>query len=80
MKNKTRMPRGDRSCPLKLDFERALATAKEFQQAIRKLRRSLRRCDNCAQVDDCPIWRNLNKQIDTAIQEITEEWRLGGVE
>ena len=63
-------------CPVKLDFERAMHSAKEFNLALRRLYRSLKRCDRCPSVDECPVKRNINQQMDMAIQQITEEWGL----
>jgi hypothetical protein len=63
-------------CPVKADFEHALQSAKAFGKAMRKLRRSMARCSKCSMLDDCPLRREIDQAIQTAVTEITSEWEL----
>ncbi len=64
------------NCPVILPFADALNSAKAFTKAIRCLRRSLLKCDQCSGVDDCPIRKQIGQAIDIAILEVTDEWGL----
>jgi hypothetical protein len=49
-------------------------------RSIRKLRLDLKACSSCS-IDpaDCPIRQNLNSQIQSAIQSVSDELNLTGI-
>ena len=63
-------------CPIKADFELAASSGRIYLKALRRLRKAMRACQECVLLDDCPIRREINRQIDEAIQEVTAEWGL----
>lgn len=65
------------TCPVCTNTKRILSLSKDMVHALRKLRRDLKACDTC-QIDpeDCPIRRDLNSQIQTAIQVVVDEFHL----
>lgn len=67
-------PSNDSKCPVIINAEDALEKAKDLNKAFRKLRKSLTLCHDCENQDDCPILRDLDSQINTALDELMEEW------
>ncbi len=65
-----------RDCSLRLNTDRVVELGEEMVIAMRRLRRSLDECGRCRFVDDCAIKREFNAQVDTAIQEVNEEWGM----
>ncbi len=68
------------ACPVKVDVEEILAHELGMLFAMRRLRRSLKRCKGCPSARDCPVYQNFNAQIDQALQEVNEEFSLIGAE
>jgi hypothetical protein len=62
------------TCPVIQNAEEALTSAQSMNRAFRKLRKSLKLCKVCENQDDCPILRDLDTQINTALDEVLEEW------
>jgi hypothetical protein len=50
----------------------------DLLKTLRKLRRSLRTCDTCSQVESCSLWQSLHAAVDLAILEVNLEWGMGG--
>jgi len=64
-------------CPVCHDARRISTLSKDMIRAIHKLRRDLKACASCpVEADECPILQNLNSQLQTAIQEVVDEWSL----
>ncbi len=64
-------------CPVKKDYQRLTGLSKDMVKTIRRLRRDLKACASCTlDPDDCPIRQNLNDSIQTALQEVIDEWQL----
>ncbi len=63
-------------CPVSASLEQALQTAKTFRKTMRKLRRSLLKCGQCGQADDCPLLKEVNSSMRAAVEEVTLEWEL----
>ena len=64
------------NCPIKADFEVAASSGRIYLKALRRLRKGMRACRECILLDDCPIRREINSQIQEAIKEVTTEWGL----
>jgi len=64
-------------CQVCHDTRRITSLSKDMTRLIRKLRRDLKACDSCS-VDRevCPILQNLNTLIQSAVQEVVDEWNL----
>jgi hypothetical protein len=67
-------PRND--CPIVAGQVKITDLSREMVRAIRQLRRDLDACQHCPFADDCEILKNFNRQVQYAIDEITEEWNL----
>jgi hypothetical protein len=65
-------------CPVCHHAQQVLALSKELSQAMRQLRRSLRKCEGCPHMETCPLWRSFNALVDQAILEVNQEWGLAG--
>jgi hypothetical protein len=63
-------------CPVIVDARVALAAGQTFEQALRRLRQQMGRCDTCAGRADCLAIVEWNGWIDAAIKSIAEEWGL----
>ncbi len=64
-------------CQVCHDTRRIVSLSKDMIKAIRKLRRDLQSCKSCStDPDDCPIRKELNTQINTAIQSVVDELHL----
>jgi hypothetical protein len=63
-------------CPIQKEALYMVQTGREFVQAVRKLRRSLRRCGRCEAADGCPILAQIDAAIDAALQEVSQEWNF----
>lgn len=65
-------------CPVREEASRAVELSGDLLKTLRKLRRSLRACDACSQVETCSLWQALHAAVDLAILEVNLEWGLGG--
>jgi hypothetical protein len=63
-------------CPVQQEAENVKNLSRTLTASIRKLRRSMASCKSCAAADDCPFLASLSGEINTAIQEIADEWNL----
>jgi len=66
-----------RPCPLESDGRRAAALSRGLLQALRRLSRDLRACRCCPASAECLLRRDLPRQVDAALSELSREWRLG---
>jgi len=69
-------PTDPSTCPVILDAQSALDHAHNFNAAIRKLTRSIKLCFSCDLADGCLNIREISRQIDLAILEVNQEWKL----
>jgi hypothetical protein len=63
-------------CPVKTETDAVIESSAQLAAALRRLRRTMRRCQICENDGSCPIVTNFNRAFQTAIQEISEEWQL----
>ena len=63
-------------CPVLDDTVLIQSLSTDLVKTLRKLRRDLRACESCPGVDECPVLKNFNGQVTTAIHEVIEEWGL----
>jgi len=64
-------------CPVCKDTQRLSKLSKDMVRTMRRLRRELKACAKCPiEPGDCPIRQNLSSQIQTAVQEVVDEWNL----
>ena len=68
--------RSRRNCPVKRDAQETAKLGGETLKAMRRLRRRMRYCPECADYDDCPLLAEFNATVDQVIREIQEEWGL----
>jgi hypothetical protein len=61
-------------CPIPKDTNFVISTTKELIKSMRKLRRDLIHCQDCENVDGCQLRLNFQSMIDTAIDEVNQEW------
>jgi hypothetical protein len=64
------------NCPIKRDAQDAVRHGGETLKAMRKLRRDIKHCPNCADYGDCPMLAEFNATVDRLILELQEEWGL----
>ena len=60
-------------CPVQDETENVLKLCKDFQHAIRRMKRSMLACGDCAANQDCPVLINFQLAVNEAIGEIIEE-------
>jgi len=63
-------------CPLADDVEEAIRLGNEFSSAIRKLRRQMKNCDQCASFEECPIIQKFQTMVNEIILEVNHEWDI----
>jgi len=61
-------------CPVYYDGKAVLRLGNDLLLALRRMRKSTRRCEGCPQLETCSIWVDFNARIDQAIWEITQSW------
>lgn len=66
-------------CPVYWQASQALNTARQLASSLRRLRRALRVCRRCPMAQNCPAAQNFNRQLEAALAEIADEWRLGEI-
>jgi hypothetical protein len=64
-------------CPILEDTAHLQGLSQDMLRTLRKLKRDLRNCEKCACVYDCPVLKEFNASVQTAIQEVLDEWNLG---
>ena len=65
-------------CPVLADAEATLQSAQQLDEALRRLRKSMRLCTQCSEGSDCPAILLISSQLDRAIAAVVEEWSLHG--
>jgi hypothetical protein len=68
------------NCPIKEDIDKITSESKDVIRQMHKLRADLIRCKRCPDHNTCWLIKNYNHLVNTAIQEINEEWKSRGVE
>jgi hypothetical protein len=63
-------------CPIREEAEQTIELSRNFLKSLRKLRRSLRKCQSCPARQECKLLRGWNSQIEQAIDEVNEEWAV----
>jgi hypothetical protein len=71
-------PPGSGSCPVHILARQTLTSARSLARLLSRLRISLKRCHVCPTSASCPLPAEFNAQLTIALQEIADEWRLGG--
>lgn len=64
------------SCPVIKLIDDALDQAHSLARTMRSLRKSMHECAYCEHFDTCPVAGNIRLAINTALEEITQEWEL----
>ena len=71
-------------CPVLREAEQVLAKADDLSRAMRRLRRSIRRCDDCPFKRQCPPMLAFSAALHEAIRQVTVElnleWTIAPVE
>jgi hypothetical protein len=76
METQTGIPSFPAGCPVIDQANRVLEHTKTLSKAVNKLRRDMRICDHCALRAECPVMRELNAQINAAIDALAADWGL----
>lgn len=63
-------------CEIRDEVEKAVELGGQFVRSVRKLRRSLKACEKCADQDDCVFTREFMSMVNEVITEINHEWGL----
>lgn len=63
-------------CPVEDETENVLELSKDFQHAIRRMKRTMHACRDCAANQECRVLINFQEQINEAVVEIVEELGL----
>lgn len=63
-------------CPVILEAQKVLNLSGNLARSMRRLRSKLNHCKQCERYGTCTDILVLQDQINTAIQELTEEWNL----
>ena len=66
------------NCPIRKEVDKAKGLGAEIMRTMRRLRRSMAKCEVCPDLVDCPIRREFDEMIDGIITEINLEWGLRG--
>ena len=69
-----RQPGSGRSCPVEGDAARVIQQGRGMLAALRRLKRSQRFCQRCADRSGCPALEQFNLLIQQAVHEVIEEW------
>jgi hypothetical protein len=70
---------GRAGCPVLETTTRLGELSRDTVRTLRKLKRDLKACEKCPENDDCPILADFRSLVNTAIQEVTDEWNLGAI-
>lgn len=68
------------TCPILTDVSQIQAHSKDLVRTMRKLRRDLRTCETCPSAENCRILAAYQANVQTALDEITEEWNLTAIQ
>jgi len=63
-------------CPVIVNAEAALKAAHHLKSAVRRLKFTLHLCHSCPVASECGAISEINRQIELAITEVTQEWGL----
>jgi len=72
-------PKPPDPCPVITDGRAAIDATHQATKAVRRFYRSMRSCDDCPNIDDCPEKQEILTAIHTAIAELTEERDLSSL-
>lgn len=64
-------------CPVLTETTLVLLNARQLARSVRRLRRSMKTCNNCVDQDTCPVLSEFNEKFTTALTEVMEEWGIG---
>jgi len=64
------------ACDVEVETKAIMKSSKDMIAGMRKLKRTLRACEECDSGETCHIVANFNQQIQTALSEIASEWGL----
>jgi hypothetical protein len=62
------------ACPVLRDVDLIQDLSKNMAKTMRKLRRDVVSCQNCASGYDCEVLKTFNQKVQTAIDEVNDEW------
>ena len=65
------------SCPILDGQERLAGISVDMRRTLRQLRRDLLACRSCAHVTDCPVLAQFQAVVESALQEVWDEWNSG---
>lgn len=65
----------DTTCRVIQQARKVQQTVEDLAGSMRRLRAYLSQCESCP-AQDCPMILELSASISTAIQELSDEWRL----
>ena len=63
-------------CPIKQDTHKIQLNSRSLMEAMQKLRADLESCPACPHYKSCPVLDTINASVNTALQEIIDEWGL----
>ena len=61
-------------CAVAVEAESVRALAADLTKAVRRLHRVMKACEQCPNGDDCAIARQIQTEINAAIQTVSDEW------
>lgn len=64
------------NCPIRKEAEKVMGLGTEMLKALRRLRRSMAKCEICPHQVGCPLRQEFNEMIDGIITELNEQWGL----
>jgi len=64
-------------CPLYPEMLSIQQTSQVLAKSIRRLRKKLNTCTTCECYENCQVMAEFSRNVQTAIQEISDEWNLG---
>lgn len=64
-------------CPLYPEMLNIQETSATLVKSIRRLRRKLNICKTCECLDNCQVMAQFSRDVQSAVQEISDEWNLG---
>jgi len=63
-------------CPIQKGAEKLSGLSEDMIRTMRQLRQDLKDCPECPLYWECPTLTHLNTSVQTAIQEVVDEWGL----
>jgi len=64
-------------CPLYPEMLNIQQTSQSLAKSLRRLRNKLNTCTSCVGYEECQVMAEFSRNVQTAIQEISDEWNLG---